>query len=319
MTSRILLRGGCVLTLGARTPNLTRGRRPHRRGPGRRGGHRASCPRRRTGGRERHDRHARVRRHTPAYLDVAVPEPRRRRGGPRPSTRARRRLRRHPDRPAGRGRGGDHHRRRLVGQLPRHAGRRAPGARRLRAAHGVRARRPTRGRAMHGEPRRGARPRLTEAAGTVDHRSPSAPARSGEPRSTGSPRDWALARELGPAHPRPRRRLERPAGDLAARSPRAHGRGRHARPLPGLDDADLDAIAASGAAVSLAPFSEMAGGLGIAADPAADRPERPAGSGHRRRTRRRRATCSPRCGRRSRCSTRRSSSSSSPGRPASLD
>ena len=31
---------------------------------------------------------------------------------------------------------------------------------------------------------------------------------------------------------------------------------------PGLDDADLDAIAASGASVSLAPFSEMAGGLG---------------------------------------------------------
>ncbi len=40
----------------------------------------------------------------------------------------------------------------------------------------------------------------------------------------------------------------------------------------GLDDADADAVAASGASVSIAPSSETARGLAGDADPAPDRP-----------------------------------------------
>lgn len=74
---------------------------------------------------------------------------------------------------------------------------------------------------------------------------------------------WAAARELGaPIHLHADRRVAE-HGTLA----RLAERGRLAADVtivhcPALDDADADALAASGASVSLAPASEMAGGLG---------------------------------------------------------
>ena len=140
VTSKVLLSGGCVLTLGAKTPNFHAGRRPDRRGHGGRGRHRHPCAGRRAGGRDRHDRHARLRRHAPSRLDLAVPEPRRRAADERAPTPAERSADRFdprtstppPCRPAGRGRGRHHHGRRLVARRGRPTASRRPRSRRMR-------------------------------------------------------------------------------------------------------------------------------------------------------------------------------------------
>ena len=130
---------------------LHRGRRPDRRRQGGRGRSRAPCARCRGRRRRRHDRDARLRRHAPPRVDVALPEPgrrgrpRRRAGvvvGARRAPAARRRLRRDVDRPVGRGGGRDHHRGRL-GRPPARGsvgGRGPPGPRRRGTPHRVRPR-----------------------------------------------------------------------------------------------------------------------------------------------------------------------------------
>ena len=76
VTSKILLSGGCVLTLGAKTPNFTKADVLIDDGMVAEVG---------TGLRARDaeqvdatdtDRHARLRRYPPSRLDVVVPEPR---------------------------------------------------------------------------------------------------------------------------------------------------------------------------------------------------------------------------------------------------
>ena len=79
VTSKVLLSGGCVLTLGARTPNFHAGGRPDRRRRGGGGRHRPPSPGRRAGRRDGHDRHARLRGHASPHMDIVVPQPRRRR------------------------------------------------------------------------------------------------------------------------------------------------------------------------------------------------------------------------------------------------
>lgn len=103
--------------------------------------------------------------------------------------------------------------------------------------------------------------RLTEAAGpSTTIASGSSELGSDVDRVAG---DWAVARELGlriHAHPGPGSWRPGAISDQAARA-LLDGDVTLVHPS-GLEGADLDAIASSGAQVSLAPSSEMAGGLG---------------------------------------------------------
>ena len=229
MTSKILLSGGCVLTLGAKTPNFTRAdvliddETVAEIGTGLRA-------------RDAEQVDATDTIVMPGFVDThrhawrslfrnlgAWPPGRRDGGRSRRRVPARRRLRRHADRLARRGRGGDHHRRRLVDirsdDAPR--GRRAPGPRRCRTANGVRPCRAQR----DGGPEiaasairrlvarldrggRAARPRI--AFGSV------------VPGATDLDRvaaEWALARELGLADPRARRSGDARATERSPSSP----------------------------------------------------------------------------------------------------
>ena len=289
----------------------------------RRGRPRAPRPRRRGGRRDRHHRHARLRRHPPSRLDVAVPQPRR---GPRAARRrasvavddpsARGRLRRHPDRPARGGRGGDHHGRRLVRRSDPTTASPAPRSRPT----------PTRGCAPCSSTpstARGPGRRIDDRSSwpVIAARGPlttvaSGPSRRAGPISTGR---RPMGRRPGSsdcasmptAAPRAQARARSPTG--AARAPGEDVTLVH---RAALDDADLDAIAVVrrlGVALAVERDGERRGSPPI--QQLIDRDIRP-GPGDRRRADDARATCSPRCGRRSRCSTPPSSIASSPGRPA---
>ena len=143
-------------------------------------------------------------------------------------------------------------------------GRRAPGPRRRRAARRRRpAGRPGGDRGCRARTRR-LLARLGQGAGLDHHRRRVSRCRGDgcRPRSPTTGR-WPGIR---PADPRPRRlgaRRDRrdlrcwPGGGSWVTTSRSCI-------APSSEDADLDAIASSGASVSLAPSSELAGGLGIA-------------------------------------------------------
>lgn len=86
---------------------------------------------------------------------------------------------------------------------------------------------------------------------------------SGEPDRGRAPADWAVPRELGlriHAHAGSKMAGRGVISDLAGRG--LLGADVALAHCSGLDDADLDAVAASGTSVTVAPCSEMAGGRG---------------------------------------------------------
>ena len=234
-----------------------------------------SRPRRRAGGRDRHHRHAGLRRHhrrTSMSLFRNLGEADGVRSGISPASAAfealsaGRRVRRDPHRVARCRRSGDHHRRRLVqrggGRRPRR--RRVAGPRRRRPSHRVRSR-SLLGAAGHGAAgRRRAQDIVARLAGLAG---PATRIASGSVVAAASDvpalaNEWSRVREAGlriRAHAGPKG-WERGVisemaeagllGDdvtLAHLPPRRRGR---------------DALAASGASVTMAPSSEMAAGLG---------------------------------------------------------
>ena len=217
MTSKVLLSGGCVLTLGAKTPNFTQADVliddgvVAQVGPGLRARDAERVDATDTivmpGFVDTH-RHAwtSLFRNVGESHEQGVPGA----GGGRRSLSARGRLRRHPDRRAGRGRGGDHHRRRLVTHpiRLRFRGSRAPGARRRRSAHRVRLRRsPPHG----GDARRAGDPPTRRPAHrrgrAEDHRRPRV-RRARVGRSRRGRRGVGAGPGARHAHPRPRRFAE---------------------------------------------------------------------------------------------------------------
>ena len=204
--TRILLKGGCVLTLGAKSPNLRQGDVlieddvVSEVGTGLRA-------------RDAEPVDATDTIVMPGFVDthrhawrslsrnVGAWPPGSGTSGSRRRVPARGRLRRHADRLAGRDRGGDHHRGRLVadptGRRPR--GLRAPGARRRGAANGVRPCRAHRDGGSRidraGDPASSWRA-LGDAAGPLT----TIAFGSGVPDANDLERvaaEWAVARELG--------------------------------------------------------------------------------------------------------------------------
>ena len=275
MTGKVLLTGGCVLTLGSKTPNLAQADLLiddgviAEVGPGLRA-------------RDAEPVDATDTIVMPGFIDThrhVWKSLFRNRGSgvarcPSPiAYQARRHLRRHADRAARRGRGRDHHRRRLVAGARRRAASRRPRSRPT----------PTRGCARCSSTRAAStRPRARSRASSFGCAVTSS-------RAAVWPRDadaWADARARGlriHAHG------DRAARD-AARSPRWRAPGLLGEDVTlvhcsDLDDADIEAIASSGAAVSLSPSSEMAGGHGSPPIQQLDRSRHPAGAGDRRRAR----------------------------------
>ena len=140
----------------------------------------------------------------------------------------------------------------------------------------------------------------------------------GRTTSHASELEWAMARELGlriHAHGDPETSGD---GAIAALSQRGLLREDVTLVHFSLGDEDIEAIASSGASVSLARSGEMSGDLGMPPiQSLIDRDIRPGlGVDEERLSP---ETCSRRCGPRSRCSTPPSSIASSPGSPGCLD
>ncbi len=109
--------------------------------------------------------------------------------------------------------------------------------------------------------------------------------------------EWALARELGlriHAHAGSDESSRGVVSDLTGKG--LLGADVTLVHCTNMDDEDLDAISSSRASVSIAPSSEMAGGRRIAHDPEADRPRHPARVGRRLRARRPRRHVRPDAG-----------------------
>ena len=256
MTSKVLLAGGCVLTLGARTPN-------HKQADVLIDGEVIAEVGTHLRARDAEQIDATGTIVMPGFVDThrhawtsllrnAGERERARRPGRRrpPRLHGRRRLRLHADRAARRGRGRHHHRRRLVLRGTRRPRRgRAPGARGRRAFAPCSSTR--RRRRQGGPPACGigpARPRRSRS-----ERSPRGSPRTEPPRRGRPPGSSACASTCTPTRTTPSR--PRPNADSSATTSRSST-------APCSTTTDVDAIASSGAAISIAPASEMAGGSG---------------------------------------------------------